>query len=193
MCKCKAKLRRRDGDVKLVEHVAGSGDGVLELSGGLRWVRCSVFVHSSISAKMSTRTVTASAFGWNGDGFTEHRPLPNAFVSRDRVDKARRCDRGPHVYEQICFHITFVDGWKTILKSGTRSSGALVVAPRRSTDNSRTLLLPCRKVVVDPCGFSHGSPEGGSGTGKAAWAEKTVSKGSFDTARATSKFPEQAT
>ena len=39
VCKCKAKLRRRDGDVKLVEHVAGSCDGVLELSGGLRWVR----------------------------------------------------------------------------------------------------------------------------------------------------------
>ena len=39
VCKCKAKLRRRDGDVKLVEHVAVSCDGVLELSGGLRWVR----------------------------------------------------------------------------------------------------------------------------------------------------------
>ena len=93
---------------------------------------------------------------------------------------------------KYAFHITFVDGWKTILKSGKRSSGALV-APRRSTDNSRTLLLPCSKVVVDPCDLSHGSPEGGSGTGKAAWAEKTVSKGSSDTARATSKFPEQAT
>ena len=37
VCKCKAKLRRRDGDVKLVEHVAGSCD-VLELSGGVRCV-----------------------------------------------------------------------------------------------------------------------------------------------------------
>ena len=97
VCKCKAKLRRRDGDVKLVDNVAGSCDGVLELSGGMRWVRCSVFVNSSISAKMSTRTVTASAFGWNGDGFTEQCPWPNAFVSRDRVGKAMRCDRGPHV------------------------------------------------------------------------------------------------
>ena len=55
------------------------------------------------------------------------------------------------------------------------------MAPRRSTDNPRSLLLPCSKVVVDPCDLSHGSHEGGSGTGKAAWAEKTVSKRNFDT------------
>ena len=67
VCKCKAPLRRRDGDVKLVEHVAGSCDGVMELSGGLRFVRCCVFVNPSISAKMCTKRVTASAFGWNGD------------------------------------------------------------------------------------------------------------------------------
>ena len=36
-CTCKAPLRRRDGDVKLVERVAGSCD-VLELSGGVRCV-----------------------------------------------------------------------------------------------------------------------------------------------------------
>ena len=47
--KCKAALRRRDGDLKLVEHVAGSCVGVLELSGGLRWVHCRVFVNPSIS------------------------------------------------------------------------------------------------------------------------------------------------
>ena len=38
VCTCKAPLRRRDGDVKLVERVAGSCDGVLELSGGVRCV-----------------------------------------------------------------------------------------------------------------------------------------------------------
>ena len=94
---------------------------------------------------------------------------------------------------KYAFHFKFVVCWKTILESGKRSSGALVVAPRRSTDNPRSLLLPYSKVVVDPCGFSHGSPEGGSGTGKAAWAEKTVSKRSFDTARAASYFLEHTT
>ena len=97
MCKCRGDLRRRDGGVKLVENLAGSGDGVLELSGGLRWVRCRVFVSLSISAKIGTKTVTASAFGWNGDGFTEQCPWLMEFVSCDRVDKARRCDRGPHM------------------------------------------------------------------------------------------------
>ena len=33
VCKCKAPLRRRDGDVKLVEHVAGSCDR----SAGTEW------------------------------------------------------------------------------------------------------------------------------------------------------------
>ena len=56
VCKCKAQLRRRDGDVKLVEHVVGSCDGVLELSGGVRWVRCCVFVNPSIWAKMCTNS-----------------------------------------------------------------------------------------------------------------------------------------
>ena len=45
----------------------------------------------------------------------------------------------------MCFHIIIVDGWKTILESGKRSSGALVVAPRRSTHNPRTLLFLCKK------------------------------------------------
>ena len=57
-------LHRRDGDVKLVEHVAVSCDGVLELSGGLRWVRCRVFVNPSISAKMCAKTVTPPRLGW---------------------------------------------------------------------------------------------------------------------------------
>ena len=82
--KCKAALRRRDGDLKLVEHVAGSCVGVLELSGGLRWVHCRVFVNPSISAKMCTKRVTATAFGWNGDGFTEQCPWLKGFVSCDR-------------------------------------------------------------------------------------------------------------
>ena len=59
-------------------------------------MRCSVFVNSSISAKMCAKTVTASAFGWNGDGFIEQCPWQNEFVSCDRVDEARRCDCGPH-------------------------------------------------------------------------------------------------
>ena len=41
-------------------------------------------------------TVTAFAFGWNGDGFTEQCPWQKEFVSCERVDKARRCDCGPH-------------------------------------------------------------------------------------------------
>ena len=45
VCTCNGELRRRDGDVKLVENVVGSCDGVLELSGGFRWVRCRVFVN----------------------------------------------------------------------------------------------------------------------------------------------------
>ena len=51
VCKCKAKLRRRHSDVKLVKNVARSCDEVLELSGGLRWVRCRVFVNPSISGE----------------------------------------------------------------------------------------------------------------------------------------------
>ena len=35
--------------------------------------------------------------------------------------KARRCDRGPHVYERIDFHIMLVVCWKTILTSGKRA------------------------------------------------------------------------
>ena len=78
-------LHRRDGDIKLVENVARSCDEVLELSGGLRWVRCRVFVNPSISANMCAKTVTASAFGWNGDGFTEQCPWLKGIVSCDRV------------------------------------------------------------------------------------------------------------
>ena len=81
---------------------------------------CRVFVNTCISVKMCTKTVKASAFGSNGDGFTEQCLWPKAFVSRDRVDKARRCDRGPHEQEQLCFHFT-IGGWKTVLKSGERA------------------------------------------------------------------------
>ena len=70
-------------DVKLVEHVAGSCD-VLELSGGVRCV-ASVFINLPIRANMCAKTVTASAFGWNGDGFTEQCPWLKEFVSCDRV------------------------------------------------------------------------------------------------------------
>ena len=63
VCTCNGELRRRDGEVKLVEHVAGSCDGVLELSGGLRWVRCRVFVNSSIPAKMYAKTVSSLRVG----------------------------------------------------------------------------------------------------------------------------------
>ena len=98
VCKCKAPLRRRDGDLKLVEHVAGSCDGVLELSGGLRWVHCRVFVNPSISAKMCAKTVTVSAFGWRGDGFTEQCPWPKrrlfcatALIRPGFVIVARKC------------------------------------------------------------------------------------------------------
>ena len=97
VCKCKAPLRRRDGDLKLVEHVAGSCDGVLELSGGLRWVRCRVFVNPSISSKMCAKTVTASAFGWNGDGFTEQCSWPREIDLCDRAGEDRRRDCGPQV------------------------------------------------------------------------------------------------
>ena len=96
VCKCKDPLRRRDSDLKLVEHVAGSCD-VLELSGGLRWVRCRVFVNPSISAKMCVKTVTASAFGWNRDGFTEQCSWPREIGSCERAGEARRCDCGPQV------------------------------------------------------------------------------------------------
>ena len=95
--KCVGELCRRDGDVKLVDNVAGSCDGVLELSGGVRWVHCRVFVNPSISAKMCAKRVTASAFGLDADGFTEQCPWQMEVVSCDRVDKARRCDRGPYV------------------------------------------------------------------------------------------------
>ena len=58
-CQCAYRrvheLRRRDGEVKLVEHVAGSCDGVLELSGGLRWVRCRVFVNRRFGRKCVPR------------------------------------------------------------------------------------------------------------------------------------------
>ena len=65
VCTCNGELRRRDGDVKLVENVVGSCDGVLELSGGFRWVRLPRVLST---LKMYTKTVTASASGWNGDG-----------------------------------------------------------------------------------------------------------------------------
>ena len=124
-------------DVKLVEHVAGSCDAA-----GTEWrcaVRCRMFVSLSMSAKMCTKTVTASAFGWNGVGFTEQCPWLREFDQCEGAGEARRCD-------YICFHITIV-GWETTLKSGNRRSEALVVAPRRSTDKPRTLLFTCKKVV----------------------------------------------
>ena len=40
------------------------------------------------------KTVTASAFGWNGDGFTEQCPWPKELVSCDPVGKVRLCDHG---------------------------------------------------------------------------------------------------
>ena len=56
-----------------------------------------VVCQPSISAKMCAKTVAASAFGWNGDGFKAQCPWPKKIVSFDRVGEARRCDRGPHV------------------------------------------------------------------------------------------------
>ena len=78
VCTCNGELHRRHSDVKLVENVARSCDEVLELSGR-------VLVNPSVSAKMCTKRVTASAFGWNGDGFTEQCPWLKEFVSCDRV------------------------------------------------------------------------------------------------------------
>ena len=62
------------------------------------------------------------------------------------------------------------------------------MAPRRSTDNSRTL-FPCRK-VVDPCDLSQEKEvprEAQAGT--AAWAEKTVGRRSIDTGPCRVEFP----
>ena len=64
-----------------------------------------------------------------------------------------------------------------------------MVAQRCSTDNPRTL-FQCSKWWTRATSRMEGSPEGGSGTGKAAWAEKPVRKRSFDTTRATSNFLE---
>ena len=55
------------------------------------------------------------------------------------------------------------------------------MVPRRSIDNPRTLLFPCKKRWTHVTSRKEGSPEGDAGTGKAARAEKTVSKRSFDT------------
>ena len=69
------------------------------------------------------------------------------------------------------------------------------MAPRRSTDNPRTL-VQCKKwwwTHATSCKEGSKSRGRRAGTGKAAWAEKTVSKRSFDTSRASSKFLEQAT
>ena len=54
---------------------------------------------------------------------------------------------------------------------GKTSSRALVVAPRRSTANSRMLLFQCTKWWTHATSRKEGSPEGGAGTGTAAWAE----------------------
>ena len=47
---------------------------------------------------------------------------------------------------KICFRVKFVVCWKKTLKSGKKSSGALVVAPRCSTDYSSMRLLASKGV-----------------------------------------------
>ena len=88
----------------------------MEVCGGLPCV-----CQSLDSRELRAKTVTASAFGWNGGGITEQCPWPKELFRVTAFGKARRCDRGPHVSEQINFHITLVVCWKTILKSGKRA------------------------------------------------------------------------
>ena len=196
VCTCNGELHRRHCDVKLVENVAGSCDEVLELSGGLRWVRCRVLVNPSVSAKMCTETVTATAFGWNGDGFTEQCPWLKGFcfvrprlVGPGVVIVARTNESKYVSTSRLLF-----DG-KQYSSTGKRSSGALDVAPRRSTDNPRTL-VQCKKwwwTHATSCKEGSKSRGRRAGTGKTAWTEKTVSKGALTQARASSKFLQQAT
>ena len=108
VCKCNAQMRRR-----VTSNLSNMWLGLvtlLELSGGVRGVARGC--HPSIRANMCAKTVTASAFWWNGDGFTEQCPWPREFDLCEGAGEARRCD-------YICFHITIV-GWKTTLKSGNR-------------------------------------------------------------------------
>ena len=154
------------------------------------------FVNPSVSAKLCTKRVTATAFGWNGDGFTEQCPwlkgfcfvrprlveLGVVFVARTRESKH-------------AFHITIVGGWKTTLMPGERSGGALDVAPRRSTDNPRTL-FQCKKW----CGpmrllaRKEVSPEGGAKVQEKQLGRKRRSaNGALTRAGVASYFLEQAT
>ena len=175
-------MRRRDGDVKLVVIVVGSCDGVPELSGGLRWVRCRVFVNSQ---NVFQDSLTASAIGWNVDG---KRSLFRATA----FDEARRCDRGPHVQEQLCFHVKFFVCWKTTLKSRKTSSEALVVALRRSTDNSRTL-SPCKSGGPMRPLAGKGVPREAQEKEKQHGLKKRSENGALTCAGAASCFLEQAT
>ena len=118
---------------------------------------------------------------------------PNSVLGKElfratAFGKAKRCDRGPHVFEQTCFphHVG------CLLENNThvweKSIAALVVALRCLTDNSRTLLFQCKK-VVDPCDFSQGrKSQEGEGTVKAASAEKRSENGALTRASAASYF-----
>ena len=51
---------------------------------------------------------------------------------------------------------------------------------KRAVERSMWLRV-VRLITLARCSSAKGGPEGGAGTGKTAWAEKTVSKRSFDT------------
>ena len=70
-----------------------------------------------------------------------------------------------------------------------KSSGPLVVALRCLTDNSRTLLFQCKK-VVDACDFSQGRKSRGRRRYcKSSIGGKTIRKRSFDTCRCRVEVP----
>ena len=99
MCVESVQMQKRDAqarDVKLVGHVAGSCDGVLELSGGVRCV-ARVFVNPQFGRTCVPRQSQLPRLGGTV------MASPNSVLGQKRLfratafDEARRCDRGPHM------------------------------------------------------------------------------------------------
>ena len=107
-----------------------------------------------------------------------------AFGRPGVVIVARTCE------SKICSHITFVVCWKINLKFGKTISGALVVAPRRSTDNSRCCSRAKSGGRMRP--LPRKGVRGRRRYRNSSMAEKRSANDTLTRARASSKFPEQA-
>ena len=164
---------------------------LLELSGGVRCV-ARVFVNLQFGRTCVPRQSQRLRLG--GTVMASH----SSVLGQESLFRATALVRpGVVIVARTCKSKYF--STSSLLMAGKQYSSMGKGAVKRSlwlrvflTDNSRTL-FPCQKWWTHATSPKEVSPEGGAATGTAAWAEKRSANDALTRARASSKFPEQAT